>query len=114
MPSSVRMPHGEEMALGSEQSPLPLSHPDALNPWNERFWAVGCPRAVVGQPLILARYAGLMTVIESQFIGKNKLPFYVGRRIIPPLCYIIKFVIFISNAFQKRILTESTIQILNL
>lgn len=55
-----------------------------------------------------------MTLIESQFIGKNKLPFYVGRRIIPPLRYIIKFVIFISNAFQKRLLTESTIQILNL
>lgn len=108
------MPHGEEMTLDSKQSPLPLARPDALNPWDERFWSVGCHGAAVGQPLILARYAGLMTVIESQFIGKNKLPFYVGRRIIPPLCCIIKFVIFISNAFQKRILTESTIQILNL
>jgi len=67
----------------------------------DEFLAVACHRAVVGQTLILAHYAGLMTVIESQFIGKNKLPFCVGRRIIPPMCYIIKFVIFISNAFQK-------------
>lgn len=75
---------------------------------------MGCHRAVAGQTLILAHYAGLMTVIESQFIGKSKLPFYMGRRIIPPMCCIIKFVIFISNAFQKWILTESKMQLINL
>lgn len=72
-----------------------------LNCWHDEFLAVGCQRAVVGQTLILAHYASLMTVIESHFIGKNKLPFYMGRRILPPMYYIIKFVIFISNAFQK-------------
>lgn len=58
-----------------------------LNCWHDEFLAVGCHRAVVGQTLILAHYAGLMTVIESQFIGKNKLPFYMGRRIIPPVLH---------------------------
>lgn len=50
-----------------------------LNCWGEKFFAVGCHRAMVGQTLILARYAGFNGTNRKSIYRQEQIAFLCGE-----------------------------------
>lgn len=50
-----------------------------LNCWDEKFLAVGCHRATVGQTLVLAHYAGFNDANRKSIYRQEQIAFLCGE-----------------------------------